>query len=142
MKKIISIFGAFCLGLFVSVAVIACADGNNDVPPFKTTVDCDCFPMILQYQFSDDRSHPYTIKYEYDENGRITTIEVDDYYKSIYVVDYNENSIVVRNTRTQDDVDADISGGDVHTFELTKEDMKNPKATNAVIYDLGGYSLL
>lgn len=141
MKKMISIFGAFCLGLFVSVAVIACADGNNDVPPFKTIVDCDCFPTILQYQFSDDRSDPYTIKYEYDEKGRITTIELDDCYKSIYVVDYNENSIVVRNTRTQDDEAADISGGEVHTFELTKVDMNNPKATNAVIYDLGGFSL-
>ena len=132
MKKMFSILGAFCLGAFITIGVMACcADGTNDAPPFTAGIDCDCIPTVLQYEYSDEGVVKATAKFEYDENGRITTIKFDS---RSYVVDYNENSIVISNTRKYDDDVLDLGGGDVLTFELTKADLENPKATNVLIY--------
>ena len=123
-----SIISAFCLGLFVSVAVIACADGTNDAPPYTTIIDCNCIPTILSYDktglYSDGSTYRHR-DFTYDENGRIVSgTFVGGSDNRPFNVEYTKNSVIVVE---------DIS---TYTFELKEEDMANPKATNAVIYML------
>lgn len=129
-----SIISAFCLGLFVSVAVIACADGTNDAPPHTTIIDCNCIPTIVSYDYAKlyDGSIAPMVHYDftYDENGRIVSGTLSsEPANGLITVEYTKNSVIV--------VSEDLFGGkDISTFELKEEDMANPKATNAVIYML------
>lgn len=136
MKRMFAIISAFCLGLFVSVAVIACADGTNDAPPHTTIIDCNCIPTIVSYDHAWlsgdgsillDRHFDFT----YDENGRI--VRVTDVYVT-FNVEYTKNSVIVVSE------DMDSGGKQTTTVELKEEDMANPKATNAVIYMLFIYN--
>lgn len=131
MKKMFSIISAFCLGLFVSVAVIACADGTNDAPPYTTIIDCNCIPTIVSYDYTDlsgdgsiliDRHWDFI----YDENERIVSGTIGGF--GSFNVEYTKNSVIVV-------LEYMYSGGkEISTFELKEEDMVNPKATNALIY--------
>lgn len=130
-----SIISAFCLGLFVSVAVIACADGTNDAPPHTTIIDCNCIPTIVSYDHDSLWGDVGIIvpmshwDFTYDENGRIVSgTFVDDSSNNPFNVEYTKNSVIVV-VEYMDRGDKDI-----FTFELKEEDMANPKATNAVIY--------
>ncbi len=137
MKRMFSIISAFCLGLFVSVAVIACADGTNDTPPYTTIIDCNCIPTIVSYDFtwlSGDGSMMVVTHrdFTYDENGRIVsgTLLIAPSEEFFITVEYTKNSVIVV-------VENMVLGGkEISTFELKEEDMANPKATNAVIYML------
>lgn len=129
-----SIISAFCLGLFVSVAVIACADGTNDAPPYTTIIDCNCIPTIVSYDWDMlsgdgsiliDRHWDFT----YDENGRLVSGTIfAPSYESFITVEYTKNSVIVVVE------DMALGGKEISTFELKEEDMVNPKATNALIY--------
>ena len=126
-----SIISAFCLGLFVSVAVIACADGTNDAPPYTTIIDCNCIPTIVSYDWnmlSDDGSILIDrhLDFTYDENGRLVSGTADGLVP--FNVEYTKNSVIVVSEYV------DFGQKDIFTFELKEEDMANPKATNAVIY--------
>lgn len=130
MKRMISIISAFCLGLFVSVAIIACADGTNDTPPYTTIIDCNCIPTIVSYDETGlygDLSYSIHRDFTYDENGRIVSgTFVDGASNRPFNVEYTKNSVIV----VVEDIDQKL----ISTFELKEEDMANPKATNAVIY--------
>lgn len=131
MKRMFPIISAFCLGLFVSVAVIACADGINDAPPHTTIIDCNCIPTIVSWDeawLTGDGSYNRHRDFTYDENGRIVSgTLVDGPSNNPFNVEYTKNSvIVVLEWREGEKY--------IYTFELKEEDMANPKATNAVIY--------
>lgn len=133
MKKMFSIISAFCLGLFVSVAVIACADGTNDAPPHTTIIDCNCIPTIVSYDYTllfDDGSIDLDRHFDftYDENGRIVRVTTPN--GAFTTVEYTNNSVIAVSG------DMDFSEKQTTTVELKEEDMANPKATNAVIYML------
>ena len=125
-----SIISAFCLGLFVSVAVIACADGTNDAPPYTTIIDCNCIPTIVSYHetglFVNGSTYSTYIHrdFTYDENGRIVSGTSSGPSNESFTVEYTKNSVIV------------VEDTGTNTFELKEEDMANPKATNAVIYML------
>lgn len=130
-----SIISAFCLGLFVSVAVIACADGTNDAPAYTTIIDCNCIPTIVScdytYLSGDGSIKPMGHgDFTYDENGRIVSGTISD---NPFNVEYTKNSVIVV-VDSMGIVGTDIFQKEIYTFELKEEDMANPKATNAVIY--------
>ena len=95
MKKSLSILGSFCLGLFISIAVIACADDDGTTNPLPTpsTVH-STYPKVLQI-ISDAE---YT--FYYDEKGRICRVHyfydggevLHDGYREI---GYSNNEIII-----------------------------------------------
>ena len=90
MKKNLSILCSFCLGLFVSIAVIACAvdDGfKNPSPSSKTDTTLRICDII-----TEDNANSWQWEINYYEDERIAEIITDD---GEYTFSYIKNSIVV-----------------------------------------------
>lgn len=90
MKKNLSIICSFCLGLFVSIAVIACAvdDGfKNPSPSSKTDTTLRICDII-----TEDNANSWQWEINYYEDERIAEIITDD---GEYTFSYQKNSIVV-----------------------------------------------
>lgn len=90
MKKNLSIICSFCLGLFVSIAVIACAvdDGfKNPSPSSKTDTTLRICDIITK-----DNANSWQWEINYYEDERIAEIITDD---GEYTFSYQKNSIVV-----------------------------------------------
>lgn len=90
MKKNLSIMCSFCLGLFVSIAVIACAvdDGfKNPSPSSKTDTTLRICDII-----TEDNANSWQWEINYYEDERIAEIITSD---GEYTFSYIKNSIVV-----------------------------------------------
>lgn len=90
MKKNLSIICSFCLGLFVSIAVIACAvdDGfKKPSPSSKTDTTLRICDIITK-----DNANSWQWEINYYEDERIAEIITDD---GEYTFSYQKNSIVV-----------------------------------------------
>ena len=78
MKKSFSILGAFCLGLFISVSIIACAvddeyNGNN---PSEPTPQEEQVPYVVGI-YTDSTYDDKTLEFTY-ENGAIAGWVIKD----------------------------------------------------------------
>ena len=123
MKRSFSIIGSFCLGLFISVAIIACADDTNETPPITAIIDNSALPTVYEMSVTYDEDFT-SVKYSYNQNGRISSITYSSSFgigSMIFTVDYSNNTIT-------------LNGECKYQITVSEEDMSNPKATNALIY--------
>ena len=63
MKKTLSVIGSFCLGISLSIAVIACANNNDHTTPLPEIHVNDCVPTILSY---GSEAYNFNINFNYD----------------------------------------------------------------------------
>ena len=96
MKKRFSILGAFCLGLFISVAVIACAvdDDSATKPSSKPSSTTCVYPKVTQIKTAN-----VDVNFEYDSIGRICGYTKDGTYTSSKInITYSKNQIKIHTT--------------------------------------------
>ncbi len=119
MKKAVSALGAFCLGAFITIGVMACADDYSQVTPSiengaggtgdysdsstEGKLDGKLVETIENHDLGEKRKYTYS----YDEEGRISQIyyhyyapETEHEYETnrteIYVVKYSEDTAEIR----------------------------------------------
>lgn len=91
MKKSVSIFGSFLLGLFISVAVIACAvdddfrGGNTPQSTYSGGILCSVGNL-------DEGKYYEDVNIKYNDNGIITEFEWNG-GETIYTVSFDKNTI-------------------------------------------------
>ena len=73
MKKAVSALGAFCLGAFITIGVMACADDYSQVNAATQSVSDRDVSEIVKY-FASDCYWKYT--FTYDDLGRISKINM------------------------------------------------------------------
>ena len=84
MKKSFSIVAAFCLGLFVSIAVVSCAiDGDENVQSKPNSSELSSSPVIDCIYYNDKWDDVITISFDYSNDGRI---------KAFHYLNGNDNS--------------------------------------------------
>ena len=119
MKKSLSILGSFCLGLFISIAVIACADDDGTTNPLPTpsTVH-STYPKVLQMTHNR-RGAEYT--FYYDEKGRICRVhnfyeggEVDRFTE----IGYSNNEIIIGEWITKVEDLENLSADAINAFVM------------------------
>ena len=130
MKRLFPIFGSFCFGLFISIAIIACAGDSDDNQPVIEIVDNCSIPTVYEfkriYYVDDEIGYDNSVvNFSYDEDGRINSVSYGDGegWSRTFTVSYGKSSISL----TPND---DFSK---YYFELSEDDMSKPKATNALI---------
>ena len=92
MKKSFSVLGAFCLGLFISVAVIACAvddDYTGNTNSINNTAD-----FALKSVSANFEDWNPSFSFEYDSNGIFKKVITDD-FDDILCVSYSGNIITL-----------------------------------------------
>ena len=92
MKKSFSVLGAFCLGLFISVAVIACAvddDYTGNTNSVNNTAD-----FALKSVSANFEGWNPSFSFEYDSNGIFKKVVMDD-FDDILCVSYSGNIITL-----------------------------------------------
>ena len=127
MKKSFSILGAFCLGLFISVAVIACAvdDDSATKPSSKPSSTTCVYPKVTQIKASN-----VDVNFEYDSIGRICGYTKDGTYTSQKInITYSNNQIKMHSTYIDSNEESSV------IFEV--EDLENLRADaiNAFVID-------
>ena len=130
MKRSLSIIGSVCLGLFISVAIIACAGDSDDNQPIIEIVDNCSFPTIYEFKrinwIDDEVGYDNSVvNFSYDENGRIDRVSYGDGegWSRTFTVSYDKSSVSLT---PNDD-------SSKYYFELSEDDMSKPKSTNALI---------
>ena len=123
MKKSFSVLGAFCLGLFISVAVIACAvdDDSATKPSSKPSSTTCVYPKVTQIKAPN-----VDVNFEYDSIGRICGYTSDGIYTSSKInITYSNNQIKMHSSNQESSV----------IFEV--EDLENLRADaiNALVMD-------
>lgn len=94
MKKSFSVLGAFCLGLFISVAVIACAvddDYTGNTNSINNAADFALKSVSANYEGWNQ-----SFSFEYDSNGIFKKVVTDD-FEDILCVSYSGNIITLYN---------------------------------------------
>lgn len=127
MKKSFSILGAFCLGLFISVAVIACAvdDDSATKPSSKPSSTTYVYPKVTQIKAPN-----VDVNFEYDSIGRICGYTTDGTYTSSKRnITYSNNQIKIHTTAITLNQESSV------IFEV--EDLENLRADaiNALVMD-------
>lgn len=134
MKKTLSVIGSFCLGVSLSIAVIACANNNDHTTPLPEIQVNDCVPTILSYYHGNF----FDINFNYDDNGRLTGAklhkdkDVEEVSKEIsFNISYSGTTITIveeinyRNGKTYTYS---------HTVTVSEDDIVNVQAYNLALF--------
>ena len=151
MKNVFSTLLAFCLGLFISVAIIACANDTDDysdntievlsrqvselterMEALEAEIQKSALPRVLKGEWSCARSYSEghsVYDYVYDEQGRL--IKIKDTYEgvkggpstSVISVTYGENQCTITNP----------DGKEQHVLTFDADGFSNVKAVNNLI---------
>lgn len=135
MKKTLSVIGSFCLGISLSIAVIACANNNDHTTPLPEIQVNDCVPTILSY---DHGYGTFDINFNYDDNGRLTGAklhkdkDVEEVSKEIsYNISYSGTTItIVEEINYRDSKTYTYS----HTVTVSEDDIVNVQAYNLALF--------
>ena len=125
MKKTLSVIGSFCLGISLSIAVIACANDNDHTTPLPEIHVNDCVPTILSYC----RNNNFNINFNYDDNGRLTGAKsYSEEFEVSYNISYSGTTITI--------VKEVVSEGDTftHTITVSEDDIVNVQAYNLALF--------
>ena len=97
MKRATSIISAFCLGLFISIGILACAV-DDYATPNANNPSSDLQLCKMERNYNGGYEH---INISYGNDGRISTItrilndEVDGYLESTNYITYDTNKIII-----------------------------------------------
>ena len=103
MKKTFSALGAFCLGAFITIGVMACADDYSQVNVATIQDSSGCY---LVESKTDGKVGDWNKKiYSYDEYGKLIQVDWETYVppvdydpeyhvKGSYQITYKENEVV------------------------------------------------
>ena len=124
MKKTLSVIGSFCLGISLSIAVIACANDNDHTTPLPETHVNDCVPTILSYC----RNNNFNINFNYDDNGRLTGAKsYSEEFKVSYNISYSGTAITIVQEVNEEDTFT-------HTITVSEDDIVNVQAYNSALF--------
>lgn len=134
MKKTLSVIGSFCLGISLSIAVIACAnDNDHTTPPPEIHVN-DCVPTILSYDCRDS----FDINFNYDDNGRLTGAKshmdknVEGMTQELsYNISYSGTTITIVEELNSPSGNTYTSS---HTVTVSEDDIVNVQAYNLALF--------
>lgn len=134
MKKTLSVIGSFCLGISLSIAVIACANDNDHTTPLPEIHVNDCVPTILSYDWSED--YNFNINFNYDDNGRLTGAKSYEYLEwrtqeVSYNISYSGTTITIVEKMNN------TEGGThthTHTITVSEDDIVNVQAYNLALF--------
>ena len=98
MKKAFSVLGAFCLGAFITIGVMACAD---DFSGYTPSTQSNSEATVVEIKRMYDGSSYFDYEFIYDENSRIVQVKYEDYfeydgphkYNDSFDVTYNNNVV-------------------------------------------------
>lgn len=124
MKKTLSVICSFCLGISLSIAVIACANDNDHTTPLPEIHVNDCVPTILSYCRNN-----FNINFNYDDNGRLTGAKsYSEEFDVSYNISYSGTTITI--------VQEVVSEGDTftHTITVSEDDIVNVQAYNLALF--------
>ena len=125
MKKTLSVICSFCLGISVSIAVIACANDNDHTTPLPESHVNDCVPTIL----SCCRYNTNNLNFNYDDNGRLTGAKsYSDEFEVSYNISYSGTTITV------EEVNETVGLTFTHTITVSEDDIVNVQAYNLAVF--------
>lgn len=126
MRKSLSVICSFCLGIGLSIAVLACADDNQHPTSSPEIHINDCIPTILSY--SSDRG--YNDSFYYDDNGRLIRLERYVPYEGGVETDYD---ISYSGTTINILSHSSFSGTNTIRITVSEEDIDNVHAYNLAV---------
>ena len=134
MKKTLSVIGSFCLGISLSIAVIACANDNDHTTPLPEIHVNDCVPTILSYDWSED--YNFNINFNYDDNGRLTGAKSYEYLEwrtqeISYNISYSGTTITIVEEMNNTE---DNTYTHTHTITVSEDDIVNVQAYNLALF--------
>lgn len=97
MKKSFSIVVAFCLGLFVSIAVASCAiDGDENVQSKPNSSKLSSSPVIDCIYYNDNWED-VTISFDYSNDGRIKALHCSNGNDNTdtFSINYNDKKATI-----------------------------------------------
>ena len=94
MKKAFSVLGAFCLGAFITIGVMACADDYSQV---SAATQNNSEATVVEIKRTYDGSSYFDYEFIYDENSRIVQVKYEDYYEDDGPHKYNDSFDVTYN---------------------------------------------
>ena len=135
MKKTLSVIGSFCLGISLSIAVIACANDNDHTTPLPEINVNDCVPTILSYDWSEDLN--FNINFNYDDNGRLTGAKSSEDIEggsreTSYNISYSGTTITI--VEEANNTDAGWTYTYTHTITVSEDDIVNVQAYNLALF--------
>ncbi|MBQ5678798.1 MAG: hypothetical protein IIV44_02610 [Rikenellaceae bacterium] len=129
MKKTFSTLAAFCLGIVISITVVACADDINDV----VTGKCDCSEKWEELKdrlsLMDNDVEGLNSKLEKFDIGKITRY-MDGEYDSNAQLEYDDKGRIVKCVTKINT----YPGEETTTYTFTYETGKCTVYINGVIY--------
>ena len=130
MRKSLSVIGSFCLGIGLSIAVLACADDNQHSTSSPEIHISDCIPTILSCFKNNGYNSLYDYSFYYDDNGRLIRLERyspnDDVEETDYDISYSGATINI--------LGHDSRGGTrTITITVSEEDIDNVHAYNLAV---------
>ena len=134
MKKTLSVIGSFCLGISLSIAVIACANDNDHTTPLPEINVNDCVPTILSYDWSED--YNFNINFNYDDNGRLTGAksyeELEWRSQEVsYNISYSGTTITIVEEMNNTEGNTYTH---THTITVSEDDIVNVQAYNLALF--------
>ena len=122
---ILPVICSFCLGISLSIAVIACANDNDHTTPLPEIHVNDYVPTILSYC---RYNNTLKLNFNYDDNGRLTGAK---FYDREYWVSYN-----ISYSGTTITVEEVFEAGDTytHTITVSEDDIVNVQAYNLALF--------
>lgn len=108
MKKTFSALGAFCLGAFITIGVMACAGDDN--PEYNISIKSDLGAKIIEVKRERNDGAYFDYDFIYDEAGRIVQIKYEqcfidgepNYSHSSFDISYSNNAVSVKKTSTKE----------------------------------------
>lgn len=133
MKKTLSVIGSFCLGISLSIAVIACANDNDHTTPLPEIHVNDCVPTILSY---GSEAHNFNINFNYDDNGRLTGAKSYEDIECVsieisYNISYSGTTITIVEEMNNTEGTTYTS---THTITVSEDDIVNVQAYNLALF--------
>ena len=95
MKKAFSVLGAFCLGAFITIGVMACADDFSGYTP-STQSNSEATVVEIKRVYNIGSSYR-DYEFIYDENSRIVQVKYEYYYEDDGPHKYNDSFDVTYN---------------------------------------------
>ena len=97
MKKTFSALGAFCLGAFITIGVMACADDYSEYNP---SIQSESASGVVEVRNTLEGWY-YDFDFIYDEAGRISQVQRElyyvgdgpQYYNNSFDITYSDNMV-------------------------------------------------